>query len=351
MATSIGSGLGGFAAVVAQPTYGATFVTPTRTLDFKSGKATWNPHPVQGGPYLAEGRIVNTGAAHVLIYRDATGTLDGDMMNSGMALLLAAAVGSSGTLTQSGTTTAYELGGAGGISIGAPDKNIGGSSGTCFDMQWGPPITSGEQQKVNFHSCFITKATWVFDRTGLVTYSYDFDAQFVEQETALISPAFSTAHEPFSMSNASAAFKLGAFGSEAAVEGARKVTVTLTRKMDASRIYLGEEKKAKPISNNVVDIDVAIDFDYTSAAKTYWEKWVANESTSLVLEAVGASIGSSGKKNTFVVNPTNLFVETGAEANLIGPDVVKNTLMYRGTIDAANDTAFKAKLITADTTF
>src|SRR5215469_13280128 len=106
-----GSGLGGFAAIVNQPTYGASFVTPTRTLStFKSFKPTFDPHYVQGGPYLAGGRAVDIGTAHVKMYLDARGTLAGDVGTSGMALLVATAFGSNAKLTQFGTTAAYELG-------------------------------------------------------------------------------------------------------------------------------------------------------------------------------------------------------------------------------------------------
>ncbi len=346
---TIGSGLGGFTAIAVQPTYGAAFATPTRVLPtFKSNKATWDPHPVQGGPYLSGGRIVDIGSAHELIYRDAKGTITGDMGNTGAALLLAIALGSVGILEKSGTTTAYELGGAGGIALGAPDANNEKESGCCFDMQLGVPTADGTVHPVNLHSCMITKAEWVFDRTGLVTYSYDYDAQFVEQETGLIVPSFTTAVVPFSMSVGSSAFKAGAFGSEAAVDGIRKVTVTIDRKLDTNRIYLGGEKKGIPITNGLVDVSMAIESDYTVAAKALWEKWLTNEPESILCEAVGGTIGSSGKKDTLLVNVANGYIETGGERNLDGPDIVKNTLMYKGKIDAANDPAVKAKLITAD---
>ena len=166
MAVTIGSGLGGFAAVAAQPTYGASFVTPTRVLLLKSGKGTWDPHLVYGGPYLEGGITVVPGAARVPTYLDAKGTLMGDMTSTASALLLQVALASTATLTQLGTTSAYALGGAGGASMGVADTN-----GSYFDMQFGAPTTDGTQEAYNYHSNVITKAEWVFDRAGLVTYS------------------------------------------------------------------------------------------------------------------------------------------------------------------------------------
>jgi hypothetical protein len=353
MATTLGGGLGGYAAIAAQPTYGNAFVTPTRTLNFKTCKMTYDPHIVQGGPYLAGGREVDIGSAHINpIYLDAKGTLTGDMTNSGSALLLATAFASTGTLTEFGTTTAYQLGGSGGITLSGPDTNNGQASGTCFDMQLGVPTTDAIQHPENYHSCVITKAEWVFDRTGLVTYSYDLDAQYVEKTTPLITPSFSTSTVPYSMSGPSSFFRAGTYGSEAAIDGVRKCTITLERKLDVTRIYVGSQYKELPITMGLTDITVALDTDYTSIAKSaLFDLFLAGTPTSIICEAIGSAIGTSGINNTFGLNVTNAFVQTGGESPLDGPDVIKNTISWKGTIDVNNDPALKAWLYTSDSQF
>lgn len=347
MAVTLGSGLGGFAAIAAQPTYGATFVTPTRVIMMKSGKATWDPHLVYGGPYLEGGITIVPGAARVNTYTDAKGTLTGDMTSSAAALLLKVALASSASLTQLGTTTAYELGGAGGASMGVADTN-----GSYIDMQWGVPTTDGTQRPYNYHSCVITKAEWVFDRTGLVTYSYDFDAQQVETSTALITPSYPTNAVAFSMANASSVFKVGTFGSEAVLDGVRKATFTLERPMATDRIYLGDTVKQSPITNNYINLTCTLDADFLPATKTaLWDLFLANTPLSVVATAVGSAIGTSGQNNTFGLNMTNCFIDSNAEPNLDGPDIIKGSLTLKGTVDAAADPALKAVLITADTAF
>lgn len=346
MAISIGSGLGGFAAIAAQPTYGAALVTPTRVLMIKSGKATWNPHIVYGGPYLEGGITIVPGAARVATWLDAKGTLTGDMTNTAAALLLKVALASTASLSQLGTTTAYELGGASGASMGVADTN-----GSYFDMQWGVPTTDGTQRPYTYHSNVINKAEWVFDRSGLVTYSYDFDAQYVEQTTALIVPSYPTNAVAFNMSGASSLFKLGVLGAEATIDGVKKATFTLTRPMASERIYLGQTNKQSPVTNAYVDLECTLEADFTPANKVaLWDLFLANTPISLVSTAVGAAIGTSGSSNTFGLNLTNAFIDTGGEPNLDGPDLIKNTLKLKGTVDAASDPALKATLITADTT-
>ncbi|GAC1530896.1 MAG: hypothetical protein NVS3B1_23580 [Marmoricola sp.] len=353
MAITIGSGLGGFAAIAPQPTYGAAFVTPTRTLTFKSAAMTYNPHIVQGGPYLRGGQVIDIGSAHVQTWLDATGSIMGDVVNTGHALLLATAMGSNAILTQSGTTTAYLLGGAAGAPVGAPDKLNGGTSGMAFDMQLAVPTADdATQRQENYHSCVITKAEWVFDRGALVTYNYSLDAQYVEKTTALITPTYPTAPVPFSMASTTSQFKIGAFGAEVTLAGVRKCTITLDRKMDVARAYIGNQYKSLPISNALADITVTLEADYTPAAKTQiFDLFLAGTPISVLCSAVGNPIGTSGLTDLFSLNATNCFVQTGGESPLTGPDLVKNSVVFKGTIDAAADPALIAKLQTADTGF
>lgn len=313
----------------------------------KSGKATWDQHIVYGGPYLEGGITVVPGAARVPTYLDAKGTLAGDMTSSAAALLLKTALASTALLTQLGTTTAYELGGASGASMGVADTN-----GAYFDMQWGVPTTDGTQKAYTYHSNVITKAEWVFDRAGLVTYSYDFDAQYVESATTLITPSYPTNAVAFNMANTSSLFKVGALGSEATIDGVKKATFTLDRKMATDRIYLGNQYKESPITNAYIDLSCTLEGDFTPTAKTaLFDLFLANTPISIISTAIGSQIGTSGSFNTFGLQFTNAFLDSNAEPNLDGPDVIKNTLTFKATVDSASDPALKATLITGDSTF
>lgn len=346
MAVTIGTGLGGFAAIAAQPTYGAAFVTPTRTLMVKSGKATWNPHLVYGGPYLEGGITIVPGAARVATWLDAKGTLTGDVTNTASALLLKIALASPAALTALGTTVAYELGGASGTSMGVADTN-----GSWMDMQWGAPTTDGTQKAYNYHSAVITKAEWVFDRAGLVTYSYDFDAQYVETTTALIAPTYPTNAVAFNMASAASVFKIGTYGSEAVVDGVKKCTFTLERPMAVERAYLGNSYKDQPVTNAYINLSCTIEADFTPGAKTQlFDLFLANTPLSVLATSVGGVIGG-GNSATFGLNLTNAYIDSNAEPNIDGPDIIKNSLTLKGTIDAASDPPLKAVHITPDTTF
>lgn len=358
MTVSIGSGLGGWAAIAAQPTYGANVVTPSRALSsLKKATATWDPHFVQGTDYLVGGRSMDIGTAHLGVYLDAKGTLSGDFVNQGMALLLASSFGSPAALTEFGTTTAYKLGGSSGLSYNTPDQNAaaGGTTGAWFDMQFAVPDTdTGTVHPYTFHSCVITKAVWTFDRTGLVSYEYDFDAQYVDNAvTALIStPTFPTNLVPFAMQGSAPFCKVGAYGSETQINLVRKVVVTLERKMALDRIGVGQQYKQVPATNGYSALTVALDADFTSTDKTaLYDNFLSNTPFSVVIQSVGNAIGSSGLTDLFNLNATNCFIDTGGEPNLDGPDLIKSTLNLKGTINATNVNALLGQLVTADTVF
>jgi hypothetical protein len=347
MAVTIGSGLGGFAAIAAQPTYGAALVTPTRVLMLKSGKATWDPHLVYGGPYLEGGITIVPGAARVATWLDAHGTLMGDVTDTAHALLLKVALASPAALSQLGTTTAWELGGASGANMGVADTN-----GSWFDMQWGAPdANTATQRPYTYHSCVITKAEWVFDRAGLVTYSYDFDAQYVETTTAIITPTYPTNAVAFNMTTATSLFKIGPLASEVVVDGVKKATFTLERPMALDRIYLGNTYKDQPVTNSYVNLSCTLEADFTTGTKTQlFDLFLANTPISVIATAVGSVIGG-GNSRTFGLQMTNAFIDSNAEPNIDGPDIIKSSLTLKGTIDAASDAPLKAICITPDVTF
>ncbi len=354
---TIGAGLGASLGVGAQASWGGTLATITRWPTFKTAPMTWDPLSVQGGPYLRAGSIGDLGTARLTLLAAngstsgpmAKGKITGDMQNTGMALLLACAMGSSATLSVIGATTAYELGGASLCLLGAPDVN-----NTFFDMQIGAPDDSGTVHAETYHSTVITAATWTFDRTGLVTWEYDTFSQFVEFSTSLTAVTEPGGPVPFAMQNSGCVFKVGTFGSEAATTGIKKATIKIERKLalDKDRLYLGNMTTSKPVSNNNIKLTVSLDMDYTSADKTaLFDLFQAGTPTSIVVEAVGNAIGASGHSDTFGLNVTNAFVDTGGEPSVKGPAILGNTASWSGTVDATGDPQLTATLITADTSF
>lgn len=357
MTTVIASGLGAQAVAKAQTTWGGTFMaTGQRTLIWKTAKFNFDPHYVQGGTYLAGGQLAPLASANVPTWTGATVTLAGDMQNTAQAMLVAAALGTSSTLTQIGTTAAYGLAGAGPAAASAPDLNS-----TWFDLQFQVPSDDGTPHPFNFHSCAIQKAEWVFDRAGLVTYSYDIICQQIETATAALSTTEPTNQQPFTMATANttagaiaataSAFATGTYNSEQIFSGMKKITFTLDRKFasQADRMYGGFAFQASPVTVDYVDLTVAIDADYTAAAKTaLYDLLLSGATTSVVAQAVGSAVGAS--HNTFSLQaPAVKFTDPSNTPSPDGPKLVNSTLTGKGLIDPAGDPWLNGTLITADT--
>lgn len=339
---TIGSGLGAQAVAKSQGTWGGTYMsTGYTTLLFKTAKLTFDPHIVNGGPYLNSGQLAELASARVLTWNDAKVTLTGDMMNTAAARQLICAMGTSATYSEIGTTTAYGIGGTAGGAIGAPDAN-----NTWTDLQIGIPTTDGTVNPFSFHSGVIQKAEWVFDRAGIVTYSYDYIFQSVETVTALLTATPSTSPQPFSMATSSglttaSCFAIGTYGSEAIQDGIKKATLTLERTLaaEADRMYLGFQLQQSPVTADYVKVTWGLEADFTPTAKTSLFALLESGAAvpSVYAQAVGSAIGSSGYNNTLKFVTPSTYVDSGGEPNPDGPKIVGNTITLSAKIDTGND--------------
>lgn len=334
----LGGGLGGAVGIAAESTYG-TFVAPTRWVEVHSAKLQQRKHVVQGEG-LAYGRVIEPGARRVNVWNDAGGEIEFEVLNSGFALLLQHIMGSSATLSQISTTTAYQLS----TTLGVPDNQ------NYLSMQALVPDTSGTIHPENFHGCKLQKAEFTAELGGLVTCALTVDAQQVEGTTVAGTPTYTTSAQPFSPLGMS--FKVGPYGSEATLDGVKKASLSIERTLKTDRIYLGQSFKEEPVTNGWVKLTGSFDVDLTSTNKAViWDAFAADTSVSVILDFVGSSIGSSGHNNELKLNATDCFFDSGGTPELDGPDLVTATIPWSALIDAANDPALTAVLTTADTTF
>ena len=379
----IASGLGGYLAVAnggnqssgTQGYAGSQFEVPTRFIPVKSAAGTYDPHIVQGGPYIRKGQVVDVGSANVAVYLDAKGTMTGDFMNTSMALLLAQSFGGYGTGytgvqgSQLGvqTSTAYSLNSSAG-AVGQQYATLQVQDGFWFDMELAVPTTQGVLQYQDYHSCKITKAEFTFPRDNIVTYNYDWDSAYV----SLSSSATASGSEPgnpvpFTMSTTSSLMQVSSnYGSQTLtnIDGVRKMTVTITPKLATDRIYLGNVYKEEPVTNGLIEVALALEMDYTPTAKSdIFDLFVAHEplissagngaqaiiAPGLLLQAVGNQIASTGVYDTLGFFFPMLWLMSGGEAPLAGVDIIKNTVMLKATINPYANAAAYAVLYTADT--
>jgi len=379
----IGSGLGGYAAIAeginTVNDYAAIvdYQAPDTMVPVKTAKGTYNPHKVQGGPYiryLQGSGVIDVGSANVAVYLDAQMTMTGDFINTHMALMLAQAFGGLALPTPTALVQAAS-GSAAYIAqnaTGAASGSFNGlyvQDGSWIDAELGVPDTAGNLHFEDYVNGKITKAEWVFPRDNVVTFSYDWDFAFVVLTDTPALKAGTTepvGFVPFTMPNSSSLFTVGG----ESVDGCRKITVTLTPKLAVDRAYVGNEYKEEPVTNGLIEVAVALDMDYTPTAKSdIFDLFIGARSGAsgasgaytfqypyftplgtTVIKAVTGEIATSGFNDTFQLNFPQLIIQSGGEAPLEGLDIVKNTINLKGVVDASgNSPSFS--LTTKDTTY
>lgn len=335
---ALGGGLGGAVGIAAETTYG-TWVAPTRWVEVRNFKMQEQVHTIQGTG-LASGRSIDLGSRRSITYKDAKGTAQIEWLNSGMALLLQNIMGSNATLTPVGTTTAHQMT----CTYGVPDNQ------NYMSMQGLTPSSQGTITPENFHGCKITKTTFSIDMSSPLMLDLDIDSQMKDETQTAGTPSFTANTRNFTFNNLS--FKVGAFGSEAGIDGVKKMSLSIERTLKVDRIYMGETAKLEPITSGITKLTGSIDVDLTDTNKpVLWDIYHTQTAIpSIVLQFVGNPIGSSGSNDTLILNPTDVFIDTGGTPELDGPDIVSTTMNFTGLIDSNNDTALSAKIITADST-
>lgn len=335
----LGGGLGGAVGIAAESTYG-TWVGPTRWIEARSFKMQERPH-ISQGTGLAYGRTVDLGSRRRETWTDAGGTLEMEVLNSGAALLLVNAMGSNATLSPVGTTSANQLT----ANLGVPDNQ------NYLSMQALVPNTSGTIFQQNFHGCKILSTEWTIDMDNPLMVTFTIDSQQVTTSEAAGSPSYTASTRTFTFQGMN--FKVGTFGSETTIDGVTKMTCKIERSLYVNRIYMGSAAKSEPITTGLTKISGTADVDLTSTDKSvFWDIFHTQTAVpSIVMQFVGNQIGSTGQFDTFSLNPTDVYIDSGGTPELDGPDVVKTTLNWSGLIDTANDASLISKLITADSSF
>lgn len=327
---AIGSGLGASFGIAAESTYG-TGVPVTRWFpgDSFSIEKQQDFQPVSG---VAAGRMAPPD--DVATREWATGKWNGQVTRTKFGLLLAQLTGSSTTPVQQGATAAY-----------LQTHVWGDDFGKSLTAQIGMPNTAGT---VNARAGFggkINSAEFSCELGGNLMLGAEFDFRKYDEAQAFAAPSYPAGELPFTF--AQSALKLGTFGSEAVVQGVRKVGITFARGRDTERFYAGNAGlKSEPIYNAMSGITGSLDVDLVTKAD-FHDRWVGNTATSLVWEFVGPIIASTFAY-TFRITLPRVKFKAGID-EVSGPDVNKGSIPIEVFQDPTNGFA-KFELITTDVT-
>ncbi|MFG2747241.1 phage tail tube protein [Streptomyces chartreusis] len=319
---AIGSGLGAQIGIAAESTYG-TFVAPTKFPEFtKESLVLKKTTATSSG--IAAGRLMALSSRRVVTQREVSGSIEMEVANKGMGLLLQALMGTTVTPVQQGATAAY-----------LQTHTLADTWGKSLTIQKGVPLTTGTVTDKTFVGCKIVSAEFSCEVGGMLTASFEFDGRDCDEGQTLAVASYSTM-APFHFGQMGV--KAGAYSSETALDGIRKFSIKIERPQAVDRFYANQSAlKAQPISNDLVKITGSLDTDYV--ATTLDDLHTSDGATSLVVEFIGPIIAATHPE-TFRIKLPAIKVDD-APPTVDGFEVIRPTINFTGLFDGTNAVAIE----------
>jgi hypothetical protein len=319
---AIGSGLGAQVGIAAESSYG-TFVAPTKFIEFTKESLVLKKTTAQSAG-IAAGRLMALSARRVVTQREGSGSLEMEVTNKGMGVLLQTLMGTTVTPVQQAATTAY-----------LQTHILVDTAGKSLVIQKGVPLTTGTVTDKTFVGCKVVSAEFSCEVGGMMTASFEIDAKDCD-ETQTLAVATYPSMSPFHFGQMGV--KTGSFGTETARDGVRKVSVKIERPQAVDRFYANSSAlKKEPISNDQVKVTGSIEMDYVDT--TLDDLHTSDAATALVWEFVGPIIATTYAETFRVKLPAVRFDD--APPTVEGFDVVKPTMNFTALYDGTNPVAIE----------
>lgn len=315
-----GSGLGASFGIATETTPGTYSVASIR--HYRAAKFSIKPRKNQvEADSFAAGQPVAAGSQRVVPTRDAMGTLELAVTEAKMGLLLRHIFGGNITPVQQVATAAY-----------LQTHVLVDRAGTSCTAQEGLPRRGGTITPVSGIGGKITSAEFSCSKDGELKLTVEFDFIDSTRVQTLASVSYVAQGAPFHFGQM--AVKLGALGSEASVTGVKSASIKFEFPSDTEAYYAGAGGvKAEQIQNGMVTIGGSFETDYITDADFY-DRFVTDSSTSLVLEWVGAIIASTYAK-TLRFKVPQIFIDD-EPPEVEGGGIAAGTWNWSGRYDLTN---------------
>jgi hypothetical protein len=319
---AIGSGLGSQIGIAAESTYG-TYVAPTYFPEFSKESIKLKKTTAQSGG-IASGRLLQVSSRRVVTQREASGGFELEVTNKRFGLLLQALMGTTVTPVQQTSTAAY-----------LQTHTLADTAGKSLTIQKGVPLTTGALMDYTALGCKVTSAEFTCEVGGMLTSSWEIDGKTVDEAQTLAAPSYLTGLAPFGFHQMTV--KTGNFGSEAALDGVRKMSLKFERGMATDRFYAGQGGlKKEPISNDYVKITGSIEADFT--ATTLADLFSSDAATSLIWDFTSATEIAATYPYYIRFNLPAIHIDD-EPPTIDGPEVIRTTFGFTSLFDGTNQPA------------
>ncbi|MEE4493581.1 phage tail tube protein [Streptomyces sp. BE230] len=314
---AIGSGLGAQVGIAAEATYG-TYVAPTKFVEFTKESLQLKKVTAQSAG-IAAGRLMPLSSRRVVTQRSAAGSLEMEVTNKAMGVLLQSLMGTTVTPVQQAATSAY-----------LQTHLLADVAGKSLTLQKGLPLTTGVVTRKNFLGCKVISAEFSCEVGGMLTVSFELDCKDVE-ETSVLAVATYPTMSPFHFMQMSV--KTGTYASEVARDGIRKVSVKVERPQATERYYAGAAGlKAEPITNDQVKITGSLEGDYVDTVLD--DLHTSDGGMSFVWDFTGPIIAATHAERFTIKVPVIKLDD--APPTVEGFDLIKPSFNFTGLADGTN---------------
>jgi len=294
---------------------------------------------------LQAGQLAPIGARRIITGLDGGGDVTFNVASKAFGRWVQAAMGSTPTATQIGTSGAY-----------TQFHNLGSADGTTFTIQVGAPETGGTVDPLTFSGSKITAWELAAQPGGLMTFKATVDSMKVQPTGAGalgLQAASYSADQNFgfnqcawsSFSAMTVVSSLWTPTSPTALK-VRNMSIKGAQPKKVDRWIAGSSTKDEQLGNGFTQATGQIDIDYAST--TFQAAYLAGTSLGLQMSATGSIIGTSGT-NVATVQVTMPYVtlEQGSTPQPNGPDVI--TVSYPFTVyDDGTNGSMQIYIISTD---
>lgn len=338
------SGLDAQVGLAAESTFG-TVATPTRFVEFDNEDFKETPTWLEGEG-LRAGRKYKRDSRVAVSRYDVNGKLDTKLATRGFGLLLKALIASNPTVTQIGTTGAYE-------QIHLPGDHYGKS----YTVQVGRPEPgTGTVRPFAFTGCKVTQWELSVNDGDHLKLSATWDGQSEDTTTGLAVASYPAASALYNFSHATLKLggtaakggtpeKLTITGGTAVAAVINQVSIKGENPMAADRYGVGNAgRKREQIENDYPSITGSFDAEF---AKTeLYDRFKAGESVAMELAfALGDAGGGNPYAFSFVAPKIRL---KDATPSVDGPGIVKAGVDWE-VYDDETTAPFQFRYVSTDT--
>lgn len=318
---AIASGLGSQLGFAAESSYG-TAVTVDHFVPLDKQSIQYKPSIQQGMGF--QNQFLALGARRLVTTSEATGSLDSQIFNQGMGLLLRTLMGTTLTAPTTVTTGVY-----------TQTYTLADPIGQSLTIQAGIPDTSGVIHPYTYAGAKISGAEFTYDVGKILSAVWSVDAQAVTEATVLAAASYVNTLRPYDGTDV--AVTVDSYGSTTVTtpaDGVTKVAVKIERPMRTNGYYFNASGlKAEPILNDFGKITGTISAEYVD--KTLWaDKFAAQTGFSLQLAATGLNLTGT-YYDQFIITLPCCYLD-GNTPTVGGGDVVNGDFPFTCLFDGTN---------------